>query len=59
MLSRDTEGRDLVLPQLGIPGIVDSPSGALPTLRRGWRMVWGNWGQEKGGEGELGLVGKI
>ena len=53
MLSLNAGGRDVVLPQLNVPGFVDSPWETLPFLRSGWG--WIGWEQE----GKLWFVYKI
>lgn len=54
MLNLDAEGSDLVLPQLYVPGIIDSPWKVLPF----W-YEWGEWMGRGWGEAEGGMGGGI
>lgn len=49
-----------VLPQLGMPDTVNTPTDALPFLRSGMEMGGGRCGRiKKEREGELGLICKM
>ena len=53
-------GRDLVLPQLGIPDFVDSLREVISPLRSGWERRMGKLGMwEKEIDGHLGLDCKM
>lgn len=55
MFSLNAGGRVLVLPQLNVTGLVDSPWESF--LRNGWGMGWQEVGETGGGEGERTAVG--
>lgn len=60
LLSLETRGRALILPQCDVTNFVDSPRKAPTSLRHRWGLGWGEVGeQEEEREGKLGLVCKI